>query len=103
MVYELKHNGCGSIYVGQTSQHVTTKITEHQKKDSQVGQHLVECCSATIKIELKIRDAGRTAEKLMTLEAIYLSKLEPAINLRDEYRGWELTLNFSSNKILDID
>ena len=51
VVYEIKCNGCGSIYVGQTSRHVTTRITEHQKKDSQVGQHLVECRGATNDIE----------------------------------------------------
>ena len=42
VVYEIKCNGCGSIYVGQTNRHVTTRITEHQRKDSRVGQHLVE-------------------------------------------------------------
>ena len=31
VVNEIKCNGCGSIYVGQTSRHVTTRITEHQK------------------------------------------------------------------------
>ena len=69
-------------------------MTEHQKKDSLVGQHLVECCSATIDIEWKILDASRTVEKLMTIEAMYISKLKPALNTRDEYRGRELTLKY---------
>ena len=51
VVYEIKCNGCGSIHVGQTSRHVATWITEHQKNDSQVGQLLVECCGATNDIE----------------------------------------------------
>ena len=91
VVYEIKGNGCGSIYVGQTSWHVT-RISEHQKKDSQVGQHLVECCGATIDIEWKILDACRTVEKLTTIEAIKISKVKPALNTRDEYRGRERTL-----------
>ena len=33
VVNEIKCNWCGSIYVGQTSGHVTTRVTEHQKKD----------------------------------------------------------------------
>ena len=33
-----------------------------QKKDSQVGQHLVECCGATNDIEWKILDACRAVE-----------------------------------------
>ena len=45
-VYEIKFKGCGSIYVGQTGWHVTTRISERQKKDLQVGQHLVECCGS---------------------------------------------------------
>ena len=94
VVYEIKCNGCGSIYVGQTSRHVTTRITEHQKKDSQVGQHLVECRGATNDIEWRILDACRSVEKLMIIEAIYISKLKPALNTRDEYRGRELTLKY---------
>ena len=57
VVYETKCNKCRSICVGQTSRHVTTRITEHQKKDSQVVQHLVECRCAKNDIEWKIRDA----------------------------------------------
>ena len=41
VVYKVTCNGCGSIYVCQTSRHVTTRNSEHQKKDSPVGQHLV--------------------------------------------------------------
>ena len=83
VVYEIKCIGCGSIYVGQTSRHVTTKITEHQKKDSHVGQHLVACHGATNDIERKILDAFQTVEILMVVEAIYISMLKPALNTRD--------------------
>ena len=86
--------GCGSIYVGRTSRHVTTRLTEHQKKDSQVGQDLVECRGATNEIEWRIVDAYRTIEKLMIIEALYISKLIPALNTLDEYRGRELTLKY---------
>ena len=92
VVNEIECNRCGSIYVGQTSRHVTTRITEHPKKDSQVGQHLVACRGATNDIEWKILDAWRTVEKLMIIEAIYISKLKPALNTRYENRGRELTL-----------
>ena len=85
---------CGSIYVGQTIRHVTTRKPEHQKKDPQVGQHVVEGFGATNDIEWKILDACRTVEKLMTIEAKNISKLKPALNLRDEYRERELTLNY---------
>ena len=76
-----------------TTRKLRTRITEHQKKDSQVGQHLVECRGATNDIEWKILDACRTAEKLMISEAIYI-KPKPALNKRDEYRGRELSLKY---------
>ena len=94
VVYKTKCIGCGSIFVGQTSRHVTTRITEHQKKDSQLGQHLVECFGATNDTDWKILDACRTVEKLMTIEAIYISKLKPALNTRDEYSGRKITLKY---------
>ena len=52
-----------------------------------MGQHLVEGRGATNDIEWKILDACRTVEKLMIIEAIYISKLKPALNTRHEYRG----------------
>ena len=94
VAYEIKSKACGSIYVGQTSKHVTAKITEHQKKDSQVGQPLVECFCATNDIEWKILDACWIIEKLMTIKAINISKLKPAINTRDEHGGREITLKY---------
>ena len=88
VVYDIKSNGCGSIYVGETSRHVTTRITEHQKKDSQLGKHLVECRGATNDIEWRILDACRTVEKLMVIEAVYISKPKPELNTRYENSGW---------------
>ena len=32
--------------------------------------------------------------KNMTIEAIYIKKLKPQLNTRDEYRGRELTLKY---------
>ena len=61
-----------SNYAGQTSRPATTRITEHQKKDSLVGQHLVECRGATNDIEWKFVDACRIVEKLMIIEALYI-------------------------------
>ena len=71
VIYEIKCNGCGYIYVGQTSRRVTTRKPEHQKKDSRVGRHLVQDCGATNDIEWKVLDAYRTVEKLMTNNSMY--------------------------------
>ena len=94
VVYKVTCSGCSSINVGQTTRHVTTRISEHQKKDSPDGQLLVECCGTTHNVKREILDACRGVEKLMTIEAIYIKKLKPQLNARDEYRGRELTLKY---------
>ena len=43
MVYKLTCSGCNSTYVGQTVRHLATRVDEHRKGDSPVGQHLLEC------------------------------------------------------------
>ena len=85
MVYEIKCYGLESIYVGQTRRHVITSISEHQKKISQVGQHLVKRRVSMNDNEWKYREACRTEEKLMTIEAIYISKLKAGLKTLDEF------------------
>ena len=94
VVYKVTCNACSSIYVGQTSRHVTTRISEHRKKDSPVGQHLVEYCGTTHNVKWEILDACRGVEKLMTIEAIYIKKQKPQLNKRDENCERELTLKY---------
>ena len=83
VVYIVTCNGCSSINIGQTSRHVTTRISEHQKKVSPVGQHLVECFGTTHNVKWGSLDACCGVEKLMTIDAIYIKKLKPQINTRD--------------------
>ena len=75
VVYKVTCNGCISIYVGQTSRHVTTRISEHQKKNSPVGQDIVESCGLAHNLEREILDACRRVGKIMTIEVIYIEKL----------------------------
>ena len=76
------------------SQHVTTLFLENQKKDSPVGQNLVECCGTVHNNEWKSLDACHGVEKLMTIEAIYIKEPKPQLKTRDEYRGREVTLKY---------
>ena len=41
VVYKVTCKVCGSIYVGQTSRHVTTRSSEHQKEDFPVVQRIL--------------------------------------------------------------
>ena len=62
-------------------------------EDRKISCH-VECCGNTHNVKWEILDACRGVEKLMTIEEIYIKKLKPQLNTRDEYRGRELTLKY---------
>ena len=80
VVHKVICNGCISIYVGQTSRHVTARISGHQKKNSPVEKHLVECCGTAHDIEMMILDSCHGLKKLMTIEALFIKKLKPQLN-----------------------
>ena len=92
VVYELTCNGCKSIYVGQTCRHITTRVAEHAMADSPMGVHAIECNGEQTALQWKILDQCNNQIKLMTLEALYIRTLIPAINTRDKNRTRELTL-----------
>ena len=94
VVYRLECCGYKSIYVGQTVRHLTSRIEEHRKEDTPVGQQIRQCSSESGMSEFKwkIIDQASSNVKFCTLEALLISKERPAINPRDEFRSRELTL-----------
>ena len=94
VVYELSCRGCSSTYVGQTCRHFATRISEHQKINSPVGQHVVECCGALTVFNYKIIDQCLDSKKLMTIDTLHISRRKPQLNTREEYKSRELTLNY---------
>ena len=89
VVYRLECCRCKSSYFGQTVRHLTTRIEEHRKEDTPVGQHIRQCGS---EIKWKIIDQASSSIKVLILEALHIRKERPVINTRDEFRGRELTL-----------
>ena len=94
VVYQIDCPGCSACYVGQTVRHLTTRVTEHMRKTSPVGQHIAECMGSLtgVTLEPKILDTCRDASKLLTLEALHIAKKQPGLNQREEYRQRFLTL-----------
>ena len=94
VVYRLKCCGCKSIYVGPTVQHLTTRVEEHRKEDTPVGQPIRQCGSENGKSEFnwKIINQASGIIKLLTLEALQNRNERPGINTRDGFRSRELTL-----------
>ena len=92
MVYDFTCNGCKPNYVGQTCRHITTMVAEHVMADSPMGVHAIDCNGDKTAFQWKILDQFSNQSKLMTLGALYIRTLKPAINTRDEYRTRELPL-----------
>ena len=92
MVYELTCNGCKFIYAGQTCRHITTRVEELAKADTPMGIQAIECNGDNTAFQWKILDQCGMQSNLMTLEALEIRTLKPAISTRDHYRTRELTL-----------
>ena len=60
--------------------------------NSPMGVNAIEFNGDKIAFQWKILDQCNNQLKLMTLEALYIRTLKPAIDTRDEYWTQELTL-----------
>ena len=70
VVYKLTCSGCNSTYVGQTVLHLATRVDEHSKGDSPVGQHLLECneeVGGTAELKSEIIDQTANTHKLCAI------------------------------------
>ena len=91
VVYKVMCTGCNACYVGMTARHFKTRLSEHLKVSAPVGAHLSSCRSIDA-YETEILDACHDTDKLSTLEALYIQKLDPQINTREEYATRPLTI-----------
>ena len=98
VVYQITCPCCGASYVGQSRRHLTARFREHVRPKGTMGKHLSECegAPATITLEdnCKILAAStRDSESyLLTLEALWIDELKPALNTKDEFRSKVLTI-----------
>ena len=65
---------------------------EHLRDSSPVGSHLKECGADKAAVGARILDRCLDTNKLLTLEALYISRRRPALNTREEYRQRYLTV-----------
>ena len=92
VVYHITCSSCNASYVGQTARHLTTRLKEHSRPSTNVGSHLATFETTMENAEVKILDKSPNLNKLLTLEALYITSKTPTINLKEEYRSRELTL-----------
>ena len=86
MVYKLTCSGFNSTYVGQTVRHLAARVDEHRKRNSPLGQHLLESnkeVGGTAELKSEIIDQTANTHKLLTLEALHIWREMPKINTRE--------------------
>ena len=59
-----------------------------------MGHHVVECYGALTAFHYKVIDHCQDSEKVMTIEALHITRRKPQLNTRDEYKSRELTLKY---------
>ena len=93
LVYQITCSRCQSCYVGQTVRHLLTRLKEHKRAGTPVGNHFRNCdTSLTIDDVKIIATSCKSNYHLMTLEALCIKTIKPAINTKDEYKSRTLVI-----------
>ena len=93
VVYQIICPGCNASYVGQTSRLLQQRFREHVGPRGIITNHFDECKQVPTENDVKVL-GKHTGEKLLTLEALYINKIKPTLNSKDEYRSRVLKLKF---------
>ena len=98
VVYKIDCPGCDSSYVGYTSRHLQQRVREHFGKSGVIRKHMNECIPFFIlenfDKHVNILAFSNSLTKLMTLEALFIKEVAPALNTKDEFKSRTLTLKF---------
>ena len=94
VVYKIDCSRCNACYVGCTTRHLKTRISEHRtQKKKTMAKHLKECQTTITYDNVEIlASTSRGQNYLEILEALYIRQHNPQINTKDEYRSRELTI-----------
>ena len=93
VVYQIICPGCNASYVGQTSRLLQQRFKEHVGPRGIITNHFEECNQIPTENDVKVLGKHK-GEKLLTLEALYINKIKPTLNSKDEYRSRVLKLKF---------
>ena len=93
VVYQITCPGCDASYVSQTQRTLTQRFREHARPRGLVGIHFQACNISQADEHVQILGKHH-GEKLLSLEALFINKLKPNLNSKDEYRSRVLKLKF---------
>ena len=94
-VYRIQCPSCQACYVGQTSRHILTRYKEHTRPSAPLRQHFDTCAVSMSFDHMEVlKSSARGETHLLTMEALYIEEMKPAMNTRDEYHSRALTIRF---------
>ena len=93
LVYKITCPGCNASYVGQTSRLLQQRFREHVGSRGLIKNHFDLCKITPTEDHVEILGKNK-GEKLWTLEALFINKIKPTLNSKDEYRSRTLKLKF---------
>ena len=93
VVYKLTCPSCSACYVGETTRHLQTRVKEHIQKQGPMNTHLELCDTTLVDDSVEILQATARGENyLLTLEALHIKEVKPAINTKEEWKSRELKI-----------
>ena len=86
VVYQIVCLKCQSLYIGSTKRYLHTRIKEHlSDQNSSLSKHLYNCGNSRSKyIRITIKHQCQNVIDMQIAESLYIKKLKPKINSRDE-------------------
>ena len=93
VVYKITCPQCNLSYVGQTSRHVQQRFKEHIGSQGLLKKHFEECNVSPSMDFVKILGKAKF-DRLLSLEALFIAEINPALNTKDEFKSRTLKLKF---------
>ena len=95
VVYKFTCAECNSVYVGETSRHISTRVREHlfSDKNSHVFKHVQSsdaCKNACSETRFKVIDSARTHYQLKIKEALHIMWDGPSLNKQVQHYNFSL-------------
>jgi len=97
VVYKFCCANCNVCYIGETTRHLSTRISEHLSKDksSHIFKHLLEsnvCKEACDSNCFSILDCASTTHQLRLKEGMHIAWCKPALNKQVKHYSISITV-----------
>ena len=97
VVYKFSCAGCNSVYIGETTRHLSTRVREHlcTDKNSHIFKHLKNsptCKSLCNESCFKVLDSANNYHSLKIKEALHIMWERP--NLNKQLQHYNISLSF---------